>query len=155
LAFVGNTKPRISSVDAAIARRLNLVPFRFQPATRDEHLKERLVVEYPAILRWAIDGWLDLQTNGPIRPAVIAAATRNTSTTRTRPRPGWPSGARFGPLHEGRSRRCSPIGKLERSGRRGARNQPEAQGHLEKLPGLRFAHGCGVSPSGASGSKPP
>ena len=68
LVFVGNTKPRIASVDEALVRRLNLVPFQFQPATRDEQLKEKLVVEYPAILRWAIDGWLDLQANGQVRP---------------------------------------------------------------------------------------
>ena len=75
LVFVGNTKPRISAVDDALARRLNLVPFRFQPAKRDEQLKEKLVVEYPAILRWMINGWLDLQTNGPARPAVVTEAT--------------------------------------------------------------------------------
>ena len=76
LVFVGNTKPRIASVDEALVRRLNLVPFQFRPATRDEQLKEKLVIEYPAILRWAIDGWLDLKANGRCRPAVIASATR-------------------------------------------------------------------------------
>jgi putative DNA primase/helicase len=76
LTFAGNTKPRIRAVDAAIARRLNLVPFQFQPARRDEHLKERLEVEYPAILRWAIDGWLNMQAGGAVRPAVIVTATK-------------------------------------------------------------------------------
>ena len=75
LVFVGNVKPRINTVDEAVARRLNLVPFRWPPAQRDERLKERLAVEYPAILRWAIDGWLDLQANGPVRPVVITEAT--------------------------------------------------------------------------------
>ena len=51
LAFVGNTKPRIATVDEALVRRLNLVPFQFQPATRDERLKEKLVVEYRATHR--------------------------------------------------------------------------------------------------------
>lgn len=52
------------------------MPFRFQPAKHDEQLKEKLEVEFPAILRWAIDGWLDLQANGAERPAVIASATK-------------------------------------------------------------------------------
>ena len=75
ICFVGNAKPKISTVDDAIARRLNLVPFTFKPSTRDEQLKEKLVIEYPAILRWMVEGWLDLQANGPVRPEVIAAAT--------------------------------------------------------------------------------
>jgi putative DNA primase/helicase len=75
LVFDGNSKPQISSVDEALARRLNLVPFRFRPAHRDEGLKAKLEPEYPAILRWAIDGWLDVHANGPIRPACVVAAT--------------------------------------------------------------------------------
>ena len=75
ICFVGNAKPRIATVDDAIARRLNLVPFTNKPAQRDEQLKEKLVLEYPAILRWMVDGWLDYQANGVVRPEVIAAAT--------------------------------------------------------------------------------
>jgi putative DNA primase/helicase len=51
------------------------VPFRHPPASRDDHLKEKLEIEYPAILRWMIDGLLDAQTHGPIRPAAIVEAT--------------------------------------------------------------------------------
>jgi putative DNA primase/helicase len=58
------------------------VPFQFRPATRDEQLKEKLVIEYPAILRWAIDGWLDLKANGRCRP-VSPARPKNTSTMKT------------------------------------------------------------------------
>jgi putative DNA primase/helicase len=76
LVFVGNAKPRIATVDDAIARRLNLVPFTFKPAHLDSDLKQKLEIEYPAILRWMVEGWLDLQVNGAVRPDVIAAATR-------------------------------------------------------------------------------
>jgi putative DNA primase/helicase len=75
LCFVGNHKPRIAHVDDALIRRLDLVPFTFKPAKRDTHLKEKLVAEYPAILRWMIDGWLDSQANGVVRPNVVRAAT--------------------------------------------------------------------------------
>ncbi|WP_349628898.1 phage/plasmid primase, P4 family [Bradyrhizobium sp. AUGA SZCCT0177] len=75
ICFVGNAKPAIRTVDDAIARRLNLVPFTFKPAQSDSDLKQKLEIEYPAILRWMVDGWLDMQANGPVRPEVIAAAT--------------------------------------------------------------------------------
>lgn len=77
LLFVGNQKPKIDKIDRAIERRLNLIPFTASFDQRaDTTLKERLEIEYPAILRWAIDGWLDLQTNGALRPEIIAMATR-------------------------------------------------------------------------------
>jgi len=99
LVFVGNVKPRINTVDEAVARRLNLVPFRWPPAQRDERLKERLAVEYPAILRWAIDGWLDLQANGPVRPVVITEATAEYLTDENM-LAGWlAERCELGPLH--------------------------------------------------------
>ena len=112
LVFVGNTKPRIASVDEALVRRLNLVPFQFQPATRDEQLKEKLVVEYPAILRWAIDGWLDLQANGRCRPAVIAEATQGIPRRRERDRSLARRAVRARAAARGNAQgRCSPTGK--------------------------------------------
>ena len=100
LVFVGNTKPRIAAVDEALVRRLNLVPFRFQPATRDEQLKEKLSLEYPAILRWAIDGWLDLQANGQVGPAVIADATREYLDDENVIATWLAERCELGPLHE-------------------------------------------------------
>ena len=37
------------------------VPFTHKPEKVDQELKEKLKAEYPAILRWAIDGCLDWQ----------------------------------------------------------------------------------------------
>ena len=51
------------------------MPFTFKPAKCDSELKEKLKVEYPAILRWMVDGWLDFQASGTVRPEVIATAT--------------------------------------------------------------------------------
>jgi putative DNA primase/helicase len=43
----------------------------------DDALKEKLVAEYPAILRWAINGCLDWQANGLLRPDIVVAATKS------------------------------------------------------------------------------
>jgi P4 family phage/plasmid primase-like protien len=150
LVFVGNTKPRIASVDEALVRRLNLVPFQYQPATRDEQLKEKLVVEYPAILRWAIDGWLDLQANGRIRPAIITAATREYLDDENAIAAWLAERCELGPLHEVTLKGlfadwktwCEATGEDPETNRKLKRR-------LEKLPGLRFAHGKhGVSVKG-------
>jgi putative DNA primase/helicase len=76
LVFAANEKPRISSVDKAIARRLNLVPFQHVVGKPDESLKAKLEVEYPAILRWMIDGCRDWLQGRPCRPAVVVEARR-------------------------------------------------------------------------------
>jgi P4 family phage/plasmid primase-like protien len=81
LCFVGNHRPRLASVDDAITRRLNLIPFTFKPAVRDEALKEKLIAEYPAILRWMIDGLLDARAHGVVRPAAVASATADYFAT--------------------------------------------------------------------------
>ena len=40
-----------------------------------QNLEEKLRAEWPGILRWMIDGCLDWQANGLIRPAVVTAST--------------------------------------------------------------------------------
>jgi putative DNA primase/helicase len=56
LFICGNHKPRLTSVDEAIRRRLLLVPFTVQIplAERDLQLPDKLWAERRAILRWAI-----------------------------------------------------------------------------------------------------
>jgi putative DNA primase/helicase len=58
LFIVGNHKPRLDNVDEAMRRRLLLVPFTVQipPEERDPELPHKLEAEWPAILRWALDG---------------------------------------------------------------------------------------------------
>jgi putative DNA primase/helicase len=72
---VGNHKPSLTCVDDAIKRRLFIVPFIRQPAHPDCDLEEKLKAEWPAILRWMIEGCLDYLTNGLVRPATVVAAT--------------------------------------------------------------------------------
>lgn len=75
LLIVGNHKPVLSSVDDAMRRRFNIIPFTIKPASPDKQLEEKLQAEWPAILRWMIDGCLDWQANGLVRPKSVEEAT--------------------------------------------------------------------------------
>ena len=75
LTIIGNHKPRLRNVDDAARRRLNIVPFIHKPAKVDPYLGDKLKAEWPAILRWAIDGCLDWQKNRLVRPKVVTDAT--------------------------------------------------------------------------------
>jgi putative DNA primase/helicase len=78
LVMSGNHRPRLSNVDEAIKRRLLLVPFTVQiPETeRDRELLEKLKAEWPAILRWMVDGCLAWQQQGLAPPAAVKDATQ-------------------------------------------------------------------------------
>ena len=77
LLFTGNYKPTIRSTDEAMRRRLLLVPFTVQipPAERDPYLSDKLKAEWPAILRWMIDGCLEWQRSGLRVPEFVRRAT--------------------------------------------------------------------------------
>jgi len=75
LVFIGNHKPEIRNIDAAMKRRLHLVPFVVEPAEIDTTLSEKLRAEYPGILAWMIQGCVDWQQHGLGKPTVIAEAT--------------------------------------------------------------------------------
>jgi putative DNA primase/helicase len=75
LWVIGNHKPVLLNVDEAARRRLNLAPFLYTPANPDRQLEAKLESERPGILRWMIDGCLDWQMNGLIRPQIVLTAT--------------------------------------------------------------------------------
>jgi putative DNA primase/helicase len=77
LLIAGNHKPGLQGVDEAIRRRLNLIPFAvtIPPKERDLRLPEKLKAEWPAILRWAIDGCLEWRRRGLDQPQAVRAAT--------------------------------------------------------------------------------
>jgi putative DNA primase/helicase len=77
LVIAGNHKPGLRSVDEAIRRRLHLVPFTITipENERDPGLAEKLRAEYPAILRWAIEGCLAWQREGLKPPTAVRDAT--------------------------------------------------------------------------------
>ena len=75
LTVIGNHRPVLRNVDDAARRRFNVVPFTRKPASPDRELETKLMAEAPAILRWMIDGCLDWQRNGLVRPASVLAET--------------------------------------------------------------------------------
>jgi putative DNA primase/helicase len=75
LVFVGNHKPVLRNVDDAARRRFNIIPFTHKPKNPDPGLKDKLRAEYPAILRWMIDGCVDWRKNRLVRPSSVGKAT--------------------------------------------------------------------------------
>ena len=77
LVIVGNHKPSLRGVDEAIRRRLHLIPFTvtIRPEERDPGLFDRLKAQWPAILRWIVNGCLAWQTCGLNPPESVVAAT--------------------------------------------------------------------------------
>jgi putative DNA primase/helicase len=77
LIVAGNHKPGLPSVDEAIRRRFNLIPFTvtIPPDERDETLPEKLKAELPGILAWMIDGCTHWLEHGLAPPAIVTEAT--------------------------------------------------------------------------------
>jgi putative DNA primase/helicase len=73
----GNNKPRLRSVDEAIRRRMNLIPFSvtIPEHERDPHLYDKLTATWPQILGWMVEGCLDWQQNGLCPPESVTGAT--------------------------------------------------------------------------------
>lgn len=77
LTIIGNHKPELRTVDAAARRRFNIVPFDRKPVVVDRELEAKLMGEAPGILRWMIDGCLDWQIHGLVRPKSVLEATND------------------------------------------------------------------------------
>jgi putative DNA primase/helicase len=75
LVIIGNHKPALRSVDDAVRRRFQIVPFLHRPERPDRSLEKKLQSEWPAILRWAIEGCLEWQTRGLDLPVVVRDET--------------------------------------------------------------------------------
>jgi putative DNA primase/helicase len=77
LMISGNHKPGLRSVDEAIRRRFNLIPFTvtIPQEERDVELGDKLKVEWPGILQWMLDGCVDWQERGLAPPQAVTAAT--------------------------------------------------------------------------------
>jgi putative DNA primase/helicase len=77
LIIAGNHKPGLRSVDEAIRRRFNLIPFTvtIPPNERDETLGDKLQAELPGILAWMVRGCALWQRTGLNPPSVVTDAT--------------------------------------------------------------------------------
>jgi putative DNA primase/helicase len=82
LIFAGNHKPKLRTVDVAMRRRFNLLPFTvtIPAAERDLELADKLRQEWPGILQWAIDGCLAWQREGLKSPAIVEESTTDYLT---------------------------------------------------------------------------
>jgi putative DNA primase/helicase len=72
-----NHKPVIRGTDHAIWRRIRLIPFnqRFEGATKDPNMREKLLKERPGFLAWAVRGCLAWQQEGLPLPEAVKNAT--------------------------------------------------------------------------------
>jgi putative DNA primase/helicase len=75
LVIAGNHRPRLRNPDEAMKRRIHLIPFTVTIRDKDTGLQDKLRAEYPAILRWAIDGCIEWQRIGLAMPDVVRTAT--------------------------------------------------------------------------------
>jgi putative DNA primase/helicase len=75
LTITGNYKPALRNIGEAERRRINIIPFTRKPEKPDHQLEVKLRAEWPAILRWMIEGCLDWQSNGLMRPDSVKLAT--------------------------------------------------------------------------------
>jgi putative DNA primase/helicase len=79
LFIAGNHKPGLRSVDKAISRRVNIIPFAVTIPDK-EKIKDladvMLKAGGPGILQWAIEGCLEWQKNGLAPPEVVTDATK-------------------------------------------------------------------------------
>jgi putative DNA primase/helicase len=75
LLILGNHKPSLNNVDDAARRRINIVPFDYKPERPNPNLEAKLREEWPEILRWMIEGCLDWQANGLVRPPIVRETT--------------------------------------------------------------------------------
>ena len=75
LVFVGNHQPEIRNTDAAMRRRIHMVPFIHTPPEVDRELGRKLREEWPAILAWMIQGCLEWQSQGLTAPTSVNLST--------------------------------------------------------------------------------
>ena len=78
LVIAGNHKPGLRSVDEAIRRRFNLIPFTvtIPVAERDPDFAEKkLRPEWSGILQWMVHGCLEWQRIGLAPPKIVTEAT--------------------------------------------------------------------------------
>jgi putative DNA primase/helicase len=83
LVIAGNHKPSLRSVDAAMRRRMHMIPFtvNIPESERDTALPEKLKAEWGGILAWLVEGCLAWQRSGLQPPAAVRAATEEYLTS--------------------------------------------------------------------------
>ncbi|MBB3899963.1 phage/plasmid primase, P4 family [Roseococcus suduntuyensis] len=145
LTIAGNHKPALRNVDEAARRRFNIVPFLHKPETPDRHLEHKLKAEWPGILRWMIEGCLDWQEHGLVRPAIVVDATAEYFEQQDAFSLwlkecciiGPPASAKPGELLASFTGWCQRNGEM-------TPNRNKMRGMLERVPGLKYVTNGGT-----------
>jgi putative DNA primase/helicase len=77
LLFSGNHMPTLRTVNKAITRRFNRIPFAVTITNVNKNLAEELKDEWSGILAWAIEGCMQWQQIGLCPPAIVTEATES------------------------------------------------------------------------------
>jgi putative DNA primase/helicase len=79
LLIAGNHKPGLRTVDEAMRRRFNLLPFTetIPSSERDPELATTLRNEWGGILQWMVEGCLAWQADGLCAPKIVVDATED------------------------------------------------------------------------------
>ena len=150
LFIVGNHKPRLGSVNEAMRRRLLLVPFTVQipPDERDPRLAEKLKAEWPAILRWCIDGAWNGSRSAWRRRLSCSTPRKTISPIRTRCSNGSTTASKTAvSLLSAEPANCSPPGK---HGVRPATQGPAASAPFPKPWRIAALPGSATRPASAA-----
>lgn len=77
--IAGNFKPRLKGDDFAMVRRMVLIPFlrKFEGASRDNDLPQKLRAEYGGVLRWFIEGARKWARDGLAIPESVTEASKS------------------------------------------------------------------------------
>lgn len=70
----GNQRPKITTGDEALWRRLHMVPYNFTATTPDIYLEQKLLLEAPGILYRAWQGYREWKATGLVAPEVVVEA---------------------------------------------------------------------------------
>lgn len=82
LGITSNHKPEIANLDAALRRRITIIPFRHKPPKVVRQLQELIVNgEGGGVLAWAVAGTKKWLERGLERPTVVEAATQEYFNT--------------------------------------------------------------------------
>lgn len=79
LVMSGNFRPALKSTGEEIRRRMHFVEFPDSIPEKDriKDLSDKLRAEWPAILQWMIDGCLEWQKHGLMRPDAVVESTED------------------------------------------------------------------------------
>lgn len=79
LLFSGNHMPTLRTVNKAMTRPFNRIPFAvtIADAQVNTHLTDELKAEWPGVLKWAIEGCLEWQRIGLKPPKAVTEATES------------------------------------------------------------------------------